>query len=38
MEGIELDAVTTGYGDTEILHELSAEIASVRTAAANQPR
>ncbi len=30
MEGIELDAVTTGYGDTEILHELSAEIASDR--------
>lgn len=30
MRGIELDSVTTGYGETEVLHGLSAEIASDR--------
>lgn len=30
MEGIQLNSVTTGYGETEVLHSLSAEIASDR--------
>jgi branched-chain amino acid transport system ATP-binding protein len=30
MEGLRLDEVTTGYGETEVLHDLSAQIESDR--------